>query len=778
MTALKPRADGRILSGVRIKKLKDKRAIGVARNHALRGKGRKFVLRPRAVAGESLRWCYDGSEAEFDLWSAFKSHQKASGGRERKNGPLMLHALFIVSPEWIQAAGDLHDKNNPRNQQLFAQAMACAREEIGGLVAARLDLDELGGGVVDIFCSPVFNRQAKLKKDGTRGEPTLEISIHKAMQSVFQRHKTDLDETETGAFQNCWALWAQSHLDPKIERGDRKAKTGRPHLLTPDFKLQQDGLADMQDSLTAALDLKLKTENEVHAAHLELDDLQFRALNIKADIADREAGIAGREQAVSTDETAREGKWRELDERSAVQDVQASALVLQQSILDAERADLDRAIVTLSDETRALAATKEALRIDSHQLTADRAAFATERQDMLEEQSILEADRRRVADDRAAVGKDQQELDEKYEAAYVWYETEANRLTTRQTEMDAAEAKAAAREAQLTNAEIAMETEKARLMEVGQDVQRYSLQAITNESRLLNRIERVEEYERSLKTQIEVSAERMATLDARELAVTDRETAVDALVAARLAQRTRELDEKADIDAERLRVRQLELSEFENRQNAAAQLRTEQFNHLQRDLDRREHALGASLQDTRDRQSELETLEKELTERDQQSMRLLGALDHVRRWMLTKDYGRPTDVVTKAVGRHPWISEFVSWIAGLDQETRAARRKVLLEEEALKQRAAELEAERQAFAKEKEDLIEMNTHMRDIMFQHLADLKMHKRLAEAVEKLFPPGSAAAKAMAPTGELLSRVGNVLANFFGTKKVKDRDGVGCD
>lgn len=273
MTALKPRADGRILSGVRIKKLMDRRAIGVARNHALRGQGRKFVLRPRAVAGESLRWCYDGSEPDFDLWSAFKAHQKASGGRDRKGAPLMLHMLFIVSPEWIQATGDLHDRNNPRNQQLFTQAMACAREEIGGLVAARLDLDEIGCGVVDIFCSPVFNRKGKLKKDGTRGESTLEISIHKAMQSVFLRHKTDLDETETGTLQNCWASWAQSHLDPKIERGERKAKTRRPHLLTPDFKLHQDGLADMQESLAAALKQKLKTDNEVHKGHLELDEL-------------------------------------------------------------------------------------------------------------------------------------------------------------------------------------------------------------------------------------------------------------------------------------------------------------------------------------------------------------------------------------------------------------------------------------------------------------------------------------------------------------------------
>jgi hypothetical protein len=201
---------------------------------------------------------------------------------------------------------------------------------------------------------------------------------------------------------------------------------------------------------------------------------------------------------------------------------------------------------------------------------ADRAAFATDRQDMLKERSILDADRRRVVDDRVALGMDQQELDEKYEAAYAWYETETNRLTTRQNAMDAAEAKAAIREVQLKKAELEMEAERARLMEVGRDLQTSRLQAIAHESRLQNRLERVAEYERSLETQTKISAERTTALDVRELAVTDRETDVDAFVAGRLAQRIRELDEKADIDAERMRVRQLELSEIEKRQNADA----------------------------------------------------------------------------------------------------------------------------------------------------------------------------------------------------------------
>jgi len=37
-----------------------------------------------------------------------------------------MQALCLVSPEWVQLAGDLHDHANPRNVALFEQAKAWA----------------------------------------------------------------------------------------------------------------------------------------------------------------------------------------------------------------------------------------------------------------------------------------------------------------------------------------------------------------------------------------------------------------------------------------------------------------------------------------------------------------------------------------------------------------------------------------------------------------------------------------------------------------------------
>jgi hypothetical protein len=147
VTAVRPRQDGRVFAAVRALKLRTRAQVNNARDHAIRRDGRKFVLRPRAIAGESLRWCINGGEVNFDLWGCFQDHKKTTGARERQGSAIMLHLLFIISPEWVCRAGGLHDRENPRNIQLFEQAIACARKEIGGVVAARLDLDEMGGAV-------------------------------------------------------------------------------------------------------------------------------------------------------------------------------------------------------------------------------------------------------------------------------------------------------------------------------------------------------------------------------------------------------------------------------------------------------------------------------------------------------------------------------------------------------------------------------------------------------------------------------------------------------
>ena len=68
-----------------------------------------------------------------------------------------MQALCVISPEWVKAAGDLHDPDNPRNRALFDQAKAWAESWAGkgSVFGARLDLDEAGGAVVETYRMPV-----------------------------------------------------------------------------------------------------------------------------------------------------------------------------------------------------------------------------------------------------------------------------------------------------------------------------------------------------------------------------------------------------------------------------------------------------------------------------------------------------------------------------------------------------------------------------------------------------------------------------------------------
>ena len=71
------------------------------------------------------------AESDRDYLAAFKAHKAELGAGERKGAPLCMQALCVVSPEWIKAAGDLHDPDNPRTR-------FCTFTQTGlaGLVAA------------------------------------------------------------------------------------------------------------------------------------------------------------------------------------------------------------------------------------------------------------------------------------------------------------------------------------------------------------------------------------------------------------------------------------------------------------------------------------------------------------------------------------------------------------------------------------------------------------------------------------------------------------------
>jgi hypothetical protein len=204
-------------AAIRVNKIKTVAQLRGATLHAQRhdeiGRAR---VREGAVPGTALAW--SKAETYRDYLAAFRAHKAELKAGERKGAPLAMQALCVVSPEWVQQAGDLHDPKNPRNIALCRQARAWAESWAGkgAVFGLRLDLDEKGGAVVDLMIAPVRD---------SRNKPV--ISTQKAL---IELKAATGERNEYAALQTSWAEWCREHLDQNITRGLRRELTAREHL--------------------------------------------------------------------------------------------------------------------------------------------------------------------------------------------------------------------------------------------------------------------------------------------------------------------------------------------------------------------------------------------------------------------------------------------------------------------------------------------------------------------------------------------------------------------
>lgn len=180
-------------------------------------------VRADATPGESLSWSIDEGPKP-DYVAAFKAMKKARGAGERKGSQLGLHMLVGVSPDWVREAGDIHDADNPRNKALLDAAREWADSwSGGGCYAARLDLDETGGAVIDLFIAPLAEQRHK------SGKSKLVVSVNKALEAVALEY-TNTKGRHYSALNSSWAEYAKAHLDPRLKRGRPKSETGVEHI--------------------------------------------------------------------------------------------------------------------------------------------------------------------------------------------------------------------------------------------------------------------------------------------------------------------------------------------------------------------------------------------------------------------------------------------------------------------------------------------------------------------------------------------------------------------
>lgn len=201
-----------LFAAVRVRRISSLQHLNACAIHGRRKDPSAIKRCDKSRTGQNIATS-DYSTDPLDLIGAFKERKRQSGAKEYGKSPLGLHALCIVSPEVIRAGGDLHDPENPLNQQLSAEAKAWAEAEFGAgsVIATRLDVDESSGGVVDLFIVPVRNMTM-------RGKSKPIISVNKALAEIAERHER---RKSYMALQDSWADHARV-LNPEIQRGEER----------------------------------------------------------------------------------------------------------------------------------------------------------------------------------------------------------------------------------------------------------------------------------------------------------------------------------------------------------------------------------------------------------------------------------------------------------------------------------------------------------------------------------------------------------------------------
>ena len=211
-----------MFASVRCYNVKNIQALASAREHAYR-------------RDENSRERVDASRTHFNLVSSdygddgrdvvdcFKQFKAETGIKEQKSASVALHLLCIVSPEWLQETGDPRDPENPRVKELFRESQKWAEKAFGpgSVIASRLDVDEAGSGVVDVFVCP-----SSVVKQKNRDDRHV-ISTRKALKKVQREYKKPRSFM---ALQDSFAEYAQEHLDSRLQRGIPKSESQREHV--------------------------------------------------------------------------------------------------------------------------------------------------------------------------------------------------------------------------------------------------------------------------------------------------------------------------------------------------------------------------------------------------------------------------------------------------------------------------------------------------------------------------------------------------------------------
>jgi hypothetical protein len=255
------------LAAIRVQKIASMSTIRAAEAHGRR------LDEASSKRVDASRSCLNLAASQYSpddplaLEAAYRGFRKASEAAEGKGAAIMAHMIAVISPEILAEAGDPRDPNNPKVRALFEQAQAWAQAEFGekSLVAARLDVDEAGAGVVDLFVCPTA-----MQAGGRGRKPKLTISVKSGLEAVAAKNG---NKRSYSAIQDSWGDWASQHIDPRLKRGKPKRETMRQHVHAD---LLKDGFEELKRRQTE-LDQR---ERELEQSEKKAEIRAKKAINL------------------------------------------------------------------------------------------------------------------------------------------------------------------------------------------------------------------------------------------------------------------------------------------------------------------------------------------------------------------------------------------------------------------------------------------------------------------------------------------------------------------
>lgn len=210
-----------------------------------------------------------------DLRRAYAERKALAVAKEYGKAAIGLHIIAGVSPEYIAREGDPHDPHNPANFRVFEHAQAWAEAEFGAgsVISARMDMDEAGSGVVDLFIVPV--REMKM-----RGKSKQIISVNKALEEIREKHAKPGEIGAYASVNTSWVQYAQEHLDSELKRGVSKAESGREHVISDVFRVEAEKIREEKQEIAHHFEI-------IESEKVEIEGIKKRQ-NRNADVIIKE----------------------------------------------------------------------------------------------------------------------------------------------------------------------------------------------------------------------------------------------------------------------------------------------------------------------------------------------------------------------------------------------------------------------------------------------------------------------------------------------------------